>query len=66
MIKPITQDDSVDGVFFDDLPGACCNSEHTLPSHYSAAQTKVLCDATLDNFNAVAKILSAGGEPDRL
>ena len=56
----------MDGVFFDDLPGACCNSEHALPSHYSAAQTKVLCDATLDNFNAVAKILSGGGEQDRL
>ena len=49
----------MDGVFFDDLPGACCNSEHTLPSHYSPAQTKVMCDATLDNFNAVLEVTAA-------
>lgn len=40
----------------------CCNSEHTLPSHYSTAQAKAICDATLDNFNTVAKILSGAGK----
>lgn len=40
----------------------CCNSEHTLPSHYSTVQAKAMCDATLDNFNAVAKILSDAGK----
>ena len=40
----------------------CCNSEHTLPSHYSIAQAKALCNATLDNFNAVAKILNSAGK----
>ena len=62
VIAPIVDDHNVDAVFFDDMPGVCCNSEHTLPSHYSSAEAKEMCDATLSNFNRVAKILNDGGK----
>ena len=62
VIRPITNDSNVDAVFFDDMPGACCNSEHTLPSHYTREQAEAMCDGTLENFRAVAQILLAGGK----
>ena len=62
VIRPIVKDDNVDTVFFDDIPGACCNSEHTLPSHYTTEQARAMCDGTLENFRKVAQIMVAGGK----
>ena len=62
VVRPITQDPNVDAVFFDDMPGACCNSEHVLPSHYATHEALAICDATLANFKTVAQILNAHGK----
>ena len=62
VVRPLTQDLNINGVFFDDMPGACCNSEHNLPSHYTKHEALAICDATLANFRAVAQILNAGGK----
>eukprot|EP01043_Picozoa_sp_COSAG02_P065522 COSAG02_NODE_9918_length_2075_cov_1.946862_1_plen_426_part_00 len=62
VIRPITKDKNVDAVFFDDMPGACCNSEHNLPSHYTPEQARTMCDGTLANFRKVAQILVASGK----
>eukprot|EP01048_Picozoa_sp_COSAG05_P019115 COSAG05_NODE_2923_length_2501_cov_4.946295_2_plen_412_part_00 len=62
VVRPLTEDTNIDAVFFDDMPGACCNSEHTLPSHYSRHEALDICDATLVNFRRVAQILNARGK----
>ena len=62
VIAPLAADPHIDAIFFDDMPGACCNSEHSLPSHYSHKQALEICDATLANFRRVAQILHDGGK----
>jgi sucrose-6-phosphate hydrolase SacC (GH32 family) len=62
VIRPLTEDANVDAVFFDDMPGVCCNSEHSIPSHYTREQALAMCDGTLANFQQVADILVKGGK----
>ena len=62
VVRPLAQDPHIDAVFFDDMPGACCNAEHNLPSHYTKQEALAICDATLANFRAVAQILNAGNK----
>ena len=62
VVRPLTKDSNIDAVFFDDMPGACCGSEHDLPKHYTKAQALAMCDGTLQNFKAVAAILVKGAK----
>jgi hypothetical protein len=57
---------AVDGVFFDDMLGACCNAEgsynQTLWDRLPVSERRAMCDATITTFRRTAQQLIARGK----